>query len=213
MRGKLFLGAVAAATMLFGGAVHAQETEKAKACAAMDDGGKRLLCYDAIFRLDIKPTATPEPPASKGKWQGRTEKNKLTDKTDVFVSVNSNEPVPARFGGDGALATLLLRCQNNTTSMTVWFGGQFMASSGGFDRVTYRIDDAAAQDDRWEESTNNEHMGLWNGGRSIPLIKALFGHKTFLLQATPFNESSITLSFDIAGVEQAVTDLRAACGW
>lgn len=212
MLGRFTVGIMVAA-MLSAGAAGGQELEKAKACAASDDGNERLLCYDAIFRLDIKPTAAPEPPANKGKWQGRTEKNKLTDKTDVFVSVNSNEPVPARFGGDGALATLMLRCRDNTTSMTVWFGGQFMASSGGFDRVTYRIDDAPAKDDRWEESTNNEHMGLWNGGRSIPLIKALFDHKTFLLQATPFNESSITLSFDIAGVEQAVTELRAACGW
>jgi type VI secretion system protein VasI len=56
-------------------------------------------------------------------------------------------------------------------------------------------------------------MGLWSGGQAIPLIKQMFGRKNFLVQATPFNESPLTLDFDIIGVEEAVKGLRTACDW
>jgi type VI secretion system protein VasI len=148
-----------------------------------------------------------------GKWSVRVETSKITDRQDVFVSVSSDQNVPPRFGGTGTPAELLIRCKDNTTSLTVWFAGQFMASSGGFDRVTYRLDKQPAVNDRWDESTNNQHMGLWSGGESIPLIKKLFGAENFLLQATPFSESSITLDFKVGGLENAVKPLREACGW
>lgn len=178
-------------------------------CALIEDTQSRTACYDSIFRTKVETPVSD----GTGKWRVRSEISRVTDKTDVYVSVDSDQDVPSRFGGTGTPATLLIRCQDNTTSFTVWFGGQFMASSGGFDRVTYRIDDRPAVDDRWEESTNNEHMGLWTGGRSIPLAKSLFGAQNFLLVATPFSESSITLDFKVGGLEEAIQPLREACGW
>ncbi len=178
-------------------------------CGAIDDSAKRMICYDALFR-----TATSTPVIEgTGAWNITTETSRITDTTNVFVTLESDQPIPARFGGGGQKAVLNLRCRENTTSFTIWFGGQFMASSGGFDRVTYRIDDRPAVDDRWEESTNNEHMGHWSGGRSIPLIKSLFGAQNLLVRATPFNESAITIDFKVGGIEAAIEPLREACGW
>lgn len=208
--GEMHIALVTAVAVTFAWVAPGWAQSTGEGCAAVEDGGARLLCYDAIFR--IKAVDRPVD-SGTGSWSVRSEQSRITDKTDVFVSVDSNQVVPDRFGGAGTKATLLLRCKDNSTSFTVWFGGQFMASSGGFDRVTYRIDDLPAEQSRWEESTNNEHMGLWNGGQSIPLIKALFGHSNFLLQATPYNESSVTLDFNVAGVENAVADLRKACNW
>lgn len=185
-------------------------------CAAVEDGGERLLCYDAIFRMKIETAEVPRSDSAVGDvglWNIRTETNRITDRTDVFVSVNSSQTVPARFVFSGSQAVLMLRCQEGTTALTVWFAGQFMASSGGYDQITYRIDDLPAVRDQWAESTNNEHMGLWSGGKAIPLIKQMFGRKNFLVQATPFNESPLTLDFDITGVEKAVNELRTACSW
>ncbi len=213
MRTGLFVGAALFAMGCLPIAVsRAQDT--GEACAAIEDGGPRLLCYDAIFRMKVETAPSEESSiGGVGKWNIRSETNRITDKTDVFVSVNSNQTIPARFGGAGSMAYLLLRCEENTTALTVWFGGQFMAASGGYDLVTYRIDDQPAVRDRWSESTNNEHMGLWSGGQSIPVIKSLFGHKNLLIQAVPFNENPLTLDFDISGVEAAVKDLRTACSW
>lgn len=202
--------AVAALTgslIVLAGSAKAQNT--GQECAAVEDGGARLACYDSVFRTT---TSTPVV-EGKGAWQVREETSKITDKTNVYVTVESDQLVPDRFGGRGTPATLIVRCQDDTTSLTIWFGGQFMASSGGFDRVTYRLDKQAAVNDRWEESTNNEFMGLWSGGQSIPLIKQLFSAQNFLVQATPFNESSITLDFKVGGLEHAIAPLRKACGW
>lgn len=150
---------------------------------------------------------------STPKWTVQTEVSRLTDKTDVFLLLDSDQSIPAMFGGVGQPATLFIRCQDNTTALTIWFGDKFIASSGGFDRVTYRIDKKSAVSDRWDESTDNKHMGLWSGGQSIPLIKSLFGAENFLVQATPFNDNPLTLDFKVGGLETAIAPLRNACGW
>lgn len=189
-------------------AAHGQTT--GEECAKIDDSAKRMVCYDSVFRTKA---ATPVVEGEAGKWSIRSEQSRITDKTDVFVSLQSDQVVPDRFGGAGRPAVLNLRCQDDTTSLTVWFGGQFMASSGGFDQVTYRIDTREAVGDRWDVSTNNEHLGLWSGGQSIPLIKSLFGAENLLVQAAPFNENKVVLDFKVGGIENAVKPLREACGW
>jgi type VI secretion system protein VasI len=207
----LTLTSAVVALLCMGGTPQVASAQSSGAgCAAVEDGQARLACYDALFRTE----ATTETPAgSTGKWTVRRETSRLTDKVEIFMTVESDQIVPSRFGGSGSRAALLLRCQDNTTAMTVWFGGRFMADSGGFDRVTYRIDDKPPVQGRWSASTNNEHMGLWSGGVSIPAIKSMFGARNFLLVATPFNESPITLDFKIGGLEAAIKPLREACAW
>jgi type VI secretion system protein VasI len=87
-----------------------------------------------------------------------------------------------------------------------------MADSGGYDRVTTRIDDLRAETRSWVESTNNEALGLWRGS-GISFIRSMFGHDVLLVQATPFNDNTIIIEFPITGVEDAIKPLREACHW
>jgi type VI secretion system protein VasI len=64
-----------------------------------------------------------------------------------------------------------------------------------------------------EESTNNRSLGLWSGGRSIPVIKQMFGKKQMIARMRPFNENAFTVTFNISGLEEASKPLRNACGW
>ena len=88
-----------------------------------------------------------------------------------------------------------------------------MADIQGYGTITYRIDDQPARKKEFGESTNNEVLGLWNGGTAIPFIKSLFGAETLRVRAMPFNESALETTFSVAGLTEEIGPLRKACGW
>lgn len=208
----LLMGAAAAGMLVFGpastGPSFAQTENTGQSCAAIEDGGARLLCYDAVFRV----THSNDAPAGLGIWKSDADTSKIDDSKEVYLSVDSAEPVSTKFG-EGDPATLTVRCQKRTTAVSIYFGGAFMADSGGFGKVVYRIDKKPAVTKAWDVSTSNKHLGLWNGGTAIPFIKSLFGANQVLIEATPFNEDSVTLTFPVAGLESAIKPLRDACKW
>lgn len=79
--------------------------------------------------------------------------------------------------------------------------------------VTYRLDDDKARNASMDASTDNEALGLWNGGRAIPVIKQMLGKSKMILRARPYGESAFTATFNIAGIEEAIAPLRQECHW
>lgn len=191
--------------LLLGMAILASPAKAQEECAAIQSPDDRLNCYDQAF----KTTSTPDAP---GKWQVKIDTSKLDDTTTVIMVVESEEMVPGRFGG-GEHGALIFRCQESTTSAYTIWAGQFMSDHQGGGRVDYRIDDKPAQHKEMVSSTDNKALGLWSGGASIPFIKSLFGASSVYMRATPFNESPKEMTFNVKGLEEAVTPLREACGW
>ncbi|EWH00466.1 hypothetical protein Q427_19380 [Halomonas sp. BC04] len=103
----------------------------------------------------------------------------------------------------------------NTTALYVEFNDQHMSSSPYHDwgHVVIRIDSRDARTIKMSASTNNRLLGLFRGNRSIPVVRSMFGGEQLLVRATPFNGSPITVTFDIAGLEEKVQPLRQACNW
>lgn len=188
------------------GAATAQNT--AEECGAIDDGAERLVCYDLLFRID-RSSAQSGPDSQ---WSVRTDISRIDDSTNVFMTVQSTDTFPKRFGGEGR-GTMLVRCMENTTTVYFTMAGHHLADLQNYGRLTYRIDDAPAQSKRLTESTDSQALGLWNGGSAIPFIKSLFGADNLLVQITPFSESAITVDFPIAGLEEEIAPLREACNW
>ncbi|WP_157966243.1 type VI secretion system-associated protein TagO [Oceanibium sediminis] len=178
------------------------------ACRTIDDDTIRLQCYDDAFSM----AEVSEEPESVGKWKMTIDSSELTDDRNVFLVLFSEDLVRGRFGESG-YARLLIWCRENTTAVIFGFNDQFMASAQGYGTVEYRVDKQQMRTVRMQESTDNTVLGLWSGGQSIPFIKELLGHETLIVRATPFNESSVTVKFDISGLDNAITELRETCSW
>lgn len=88
-----------------------------------------------------------------------------------------------------------------------------MSDHAGAGRVAYRINDQTADTRDFNVSSDNEALGLWNSGSSIPFIEKLFGAEQLFVQATPFSDSAVNNFFDIGGLETAIVPLREACHW
>lgn len=185
--------------------VYAQSGEQ---CVAIADPDARLDCFDQAY-IGIEGIMD----APQSSWLLRTETSALDDTTSVFLSVFSEENLRSRFG-QGGPARLTVRCLENTTSVILHFGGLFMADSGTYGQVAYRVDDAPAGSIQMSESTNNEALGLWRGGQAIPFIRQqLLGGQSLFVRATPFSESPVEMRFNISGLEEEIAPLREACSW
>ena len=177
-------------------------------CVAIEDPNDRLNCFDQAF---IKSETKPSNSVSA--WQLRTETSLLDDSTSVFLSIFSKEPILNRFGSGGP-AQLTVRCLENTTSVVVNFAGLFMSDIQGRGRVDFRVDDNPPDNINMRVSTNNQALGLWKGGQSIPFIQThLLGGDSLYLRATPHSESAVEMQFNISGLDEKIGPLREACNW
>lgn len=185
----------------------ASATESAD-CAKISDPDSRLNCYDRLFRVTAP---TPEPVSGVGEWSVSTQTSKIDDSKNVYVSLDAKETIRGRYG-DKVRMSLTIACRENVTSRWFNFGGHHM-SDYQHGTVTYRIDDKTAQRKRFRESTDNEALGLWNGGTSIPFLMSIMTGKNLLIRATPYGESPVESEFAIAGLDNALKSLREACRW
>lgn len=160
-----------------------------------------------------QPAAKPDAPASP--WLVSEDVSPIDDSKTVVLLNTSKEMVKNRFGRNQGPATMVLRCQENTTALYINFAGQFMASSryNNYGDVTYRVDGEEAVTVGMDESTDHQSLGLFTGGQSIPMIKRMIGHDQIVVRATPYNESPLTLTFDISGLDKDISTLRETCGW
>ncbi|WNL39843.1 type VI secretion system-associated protein TagO [Halomonas sp. PAMB 3232] len=191
---------VAAAIVFFIGQAHAAED-----CVDISNDDRRLACYDAEYQPSSDVTQESD-------WMVNSETSPIDDSTAVYLRVFSKEPVTDRIGRQGD-AELWIRCSENTTAMIMKFAGNHMADLNQYGQVTLRIDDLQARTMRMDASTDHSSLGLWSGGRSIPVIRSMFDHDTLTVRATPYSQSPITTQFPITGLEEAIEPLREACNW
>lgn len=184
----------------------AEQQRRAEAALAALDEASAQQSNEAASS-DSTPPPPPPSPWKVSRWQ-----SKMDDSPAVLLRSQSEEIVSGRFGSPGP-ATLMLRCLENTTNLLVKVNDHFLADIQGYGNVRYRIDDRQADTLRMRESTDNEALGLWSGGQAIPVIRRMFGHDQVTMQITPFNQSPVTVTFPITGLQEAIAPLRKACHW
>jgi type VI secretion system protein VasI len=177
-------------------------------CASISTDADRLACYDDLAEAEVKPVTV----ASPGKWRVDIETSPVDDSKNVYLRLVGENGIASQYGQRSDLE-LWIACRENVTSAFIVFGGHFMSDLEGRGRVTYRIDSAKAQKQGFTESSDHKALGLWNGGTSIPWVKAMFGGNRMYVEATPFSESAVSDFMPIAGLEEAIKPLRESCAW
>jgi type VI secretion system protein VasI len=180
-------------------------------CIFIDTDLDRLACYDRVAGR----TTSPKPAMSQpehGDWVVRLDTSEFKDTTDVYITIKSEEELDCGLYGRSQ-AQLMLRCKENTTSLIIHTSCHMASGFSGYGRVEYRIDDRKSSARSFSASTDNRALGLWSGGKSIPMIKQMLTGETLLTRFTPFNESPLTAKIKISGLETAIAPLREACHW
>lgn len=202
---------------------HPTAAETTSACFSMKDGVARQECYEAVAqqrnREGSEKTTAAEIAAADlaasgatSRWEVMNSTSPLDDSPVSIAAVFSDNMLPPIYG-HSEQARIAIRCAENKTSVFIDFGEHFMASIQGYGRVSARVDDRKAVRLNTTESTDHHALGLWSGAKAIPFVKGMFGGQSLYVEATPFNEAPLSLTFHITGVEDAVGQIRKDCGW
>lgn len=194
---------------------------------AMVDGLTPLQCGQLLYQTvtgefslaDKHPSPTmtsstgassspPTPPS----WQMRQETSKIDDSTNVYLSIDANEPINDWLK-QTVTPSLVLRCLEGKTHAyldlkmqptTDYDDGEHYAP------VTVRFDKDQARRQRMSVATDYKAIFF---PEPIPTIKTMLQRKILVVQFTQFQGGITTLSFDLAGLYEQIGPLQKACRW
>ncbi|MEQ8346174.1 MAG: type VI secretion system-associated protein TagO [Sneathiellaceae bacterium] len=171
-------------------------------CTKVGDDTARLKCFDdAMANL-----SQPEPKPASESWKAIVKTDPLSEETIVTIA--------NRGASTGRRPVLLfLRCTAGKAEAFVSFD-EFLGS-GSRDHghlVSYRIgDDVVHEDVDWSLSTDKE--AVFFVGKIGWFIGALLKSDRFVIRTTPYNESPITATFDLAGLRTTLDRVADKCDW
>ena len=184
--------------------VRAEDLDKLiSRCAAVSGDPLRLQCYDDIARSrDLVPRVeTSRSP--EGNWDVQIESNPIDDSKVVWLAVHANNVT----GGRGKPVLLVLRCwSGRTTAYIAW--NEYLGSGV---RVTSRIGNAKATTEQW--ILTSDSRASFVPGNAIEFIRRLAAVPNFVAQVTPYQKETVTATFDVSGLSEAVKPLAQTCGW
>lgn len=182
-------------------------TAAAGECQGIASDTARLACYDESAGW-VEASGRVHPV-----WAVEETTSALSGTPTVVLSVPAEAAVMCSFGRE-EVPRLVLRCEEDTTSLAIETEGCHV-TSGPFTKdgeVALRLDDGPAERRDFGASENNRALGIWDA-KAIPIIREMMGHEALVARFTPFQRRPVTPRFHIAGLEQAIAPLRAACGW
>lgn len=168
---------------------------------------------EIIDQVEPASAPAPAPPPPKPKkppslWQRGTDKSALTDQTSVYWILTAKEQTRGTLGLL-KYAELQLMCLKNETRLIFDFN-DYMGSDPVV--IAYRVDGGNVQRINADVSEGGRVFGFWNG-TGIPLVKKIQKANEMVVSAKPYNEAAIEAIFPIAGMDEAVADVRKQCGW
>jgi len=173
-------------------------------CAAIATPVERLGCYDALARKAAAARGGP------GVWTLDATPSRLNpDLTDLVLWTRSVNAVPGP-GDVPVHAVLLLQCRHGGVAVEFDFGS-FVG--GGATRIEYRIGSGAVLAGDVTVAPDHRRFGVWQRGRAIGFIKALYGQPQLRLRVAPPAGDPLIAAFDLDGLEEAMAPLRDSCGW
>ena len=185
-------------------------------CHVMSTGYIRLMCYDEVsgFKAEkaeqtAEKTETTEPQEitkpSGDQWRVSTEKSALTGRTDVFMSISSENREPNNIGTPEA-GRLWIRCMDNTTALLITHGIYVSDAHN----VRYKLDDGPIQKKWMNTLKGGDGVGLFSGRASIPFIKSMFDKDKMVAVISGYSRSA-ELVFDISGLRERIDELATSC--
>ncbi|WP_404405440.1 type VI secretion system-associated protein TagO [Pelagibacterium halotolerans] len=182
-------------------------------CAAIGPASERLDCYDSIFRSGRFSGGNEEGNPEMGLWASGVEVSQIEGTERPFASLESEQLIPAQPRGR-APARLTILCQDEQPVVQFSFAGQFMGtetSRSGL--ITIQFDRQPPRSQSLDLSGDRTALGFFSEDDARAFIDRLLVTNRLIVRAQPQGERSVTVSFQIEGIEQALQPVREACGW
>ena len=139
-----------------------------------------------------------------GTWVTNVSKSKIDDSETVVLDLTSPDAITVHL--DATFPRLILRCAQGEASVFINWDAYLGLNETS---VLTRLDKEPAQTSTWSLSTDNK--STFAPGNGADFIKDLLSHKVLVAQVTPYDESPVTVSFPLEGLDNAVKPLQEDC--
>lgn len=174
-------------------------------CQSEAKNDSRLACYDKA--LPPKASEEVKPAVGVGKWQVSTKSSPVDDSENVFVSLSANESFRSQFG-ESVTPDLYITCREKKTELYINWDTYLGLNET---QMLFRLDKQKAKTKTWNISSDTK--AVFYRGNVIEFVKSLSQANMMFTQITPYNESPVSATFDLAGLSEALKPLQKACGW
>lgn len=154
-------------------------------CAAIDDDGARLVCYDELFR--------------KAGGAGDA----------AAIVFESEQLIPARPSGR-APATITVSCQANGLQVAFGFAGNTLSSLGNDVGLTLQYD-LTRRSSTLPVNAENNAVLIDNTRDALAFIDNLAGVTNLTVRVTPASTRTLSVRFRVDSFAQDVAPLVAEC--
>ncbi|HEG2003733.1 TPA: type VI secretion protein [Enterobacter asburiae] len=174
-------------------------------CQSEAKSDARLACYDKV--LPPKVAEEAKPVEGVGKWQVSTKTSPVDDSENVYVSLSANDSFRSQFG-ESITPSLYITCREKKTELFLNWDTYLGLNET---QMLSRLDKQKAKTKTWDISSDTK--SVFYRGNVIEFVKALSQANSMFTQITPYNESPVSATFDVAGLSEALKPLQKACGW
>ncbi|MEG9026942.1 type VI secretion system-associated protein TagO, partial [Klebsiella pneumoniae] len=184
--------------------------EKLLECRSEINGTKRLACYDKLFPQDAAEEDEPavaEATPNPGKWLTHITTSPVDDSKNVVLMLPSNDSIRTPFG-ETVTPTIFVACREKKTEVFINWDVYLGLEETS---MLYRLDKQKAVERSWSISTDTK--AVFYSGRDIDFVKALAKSEKMFARITPYNESPVSVTFELTGLNNALKPLQQACGW
>lgn len=154
-------------------------------CAAIDDDGARLVCYDDVFRAASAPVDASA------------------------IVFESEQLIPARPSGR-APATITVSCQPNGLQIAFGFAGNTLSSLGNDVGMTLQYD-LTRRSSTLPVNADNTAVLIDNSRDALAFIDNLAGVTNLTVRVTPASARTLSVRFRVDAFAQNVAPVVAAC--
>lgn len=191
----------------------AQQTTPER-CALIGPATERLACYDSLFRSEQftgEGDAADAP--AMGMWASGIEISQIEGTERPFATLQSEQLIPALPRGR-APARLAILCVDGTTVVQFSFAGYPMGTAtSNSGTITLQYDRQPPRSQSLQLSMDRTALGFFSSSDALAFIEQLRETERLFVRAQPQAQRSVTVSFSMEGIEEALTPVREACGW
>ncbi|MGM0422336.1 MAG: type VI secretion system-associated protein TagO [Pseudomonadota bacterium] len=159
------------------------------------------------------PPANRQPRPAPSPWQKHTDISPIDDSKNVTLS-NEAESKVQYDGYRSYRPVLFVRCKENKTDVIVSVDKMIDpirdSNFNEYAVAELRLDKKKAQKMRFSISTDGDSYFFRN---PIPYIKKMMDSDTLVMRYQPYRDNNYTITFDLTGLGDEITELREACNW
>jgi type VI secretion system protein VasI len=157
--------------------------------------------------------AADEPTPEQGMWASGVEISQIEGTERPFATLQSEQLIPALPRGREPARMTILCLDDNTVVQFAFAGYPLGTPTSNSGTITIQFDRQPGRSQSLQLGTDRTTLGFFSTNDAMAFIDQLLQSERLFVRAQPQAQRSVTVSFQLEGIEEALVPVREACGW